>query len=77
MCVPTVAIREDGKGFLVQKGGVWWEVDRTYNKHDYGDHKDGSWYARNEAVDSGIPFWGYTIFEAVDAAVAKMNKVKE
>lgn len=72
MCVPTVAIREDGKGFMVLKGGTWWLVGQKPRK-DTGEVEFG---ASKEDRLLFLDEWGYgpTILEAVDAALAKLHK---
>ena len=61
MSVPNIYIRDDGKGFIVRKGGIDWLIqeDRTFtiwqsaSSEGYGE--------------------GETIMEAVDAALAKLR----
>jgi hypothetical protein len=67
MCTPDVAIREDGTGFMVQKGGIWWAVD--------DDGKSGMWIAYENdkwnTAEGAAWSWGKTPVEAVDNALAK------
>lgn len=62
MCVPSVFIRDDGKGFVVRKGGIDWAVS-LYGKTFYAQKYD----------DFGWPGRGDTIMEAVDSALAKVK----
>ncbi len=69
MCVPEVFIREDGRGFIVRKGGIDWEII-----------KDSSFMAfRPFPGVRGRDVWGRgdTIMEAVDNALAKIKGEKE
>jgi hypothetical protein len=61
MCVPEISIREDGKGFVVRKGGIDFDVDFA-----------SFWWAWSPkpGVEEGC---GDTIMEAVDSALAKVR----
>jgi len=65
MSVPEIFIREDGKGFVVRKGGVGWVIYLGTNLV--------------EAVDPQTNVYGLsdTIMGAVDNALAKMRKEKK
>lgn len=63
MCTPAIALRPDGKGFMVQRGGVWWEVWEGV----------GGWYA-DGPKGSLCGGSGPTILEAVDAALATLSR---
>jgi hypothetical protein len=59
MCVPEISIRPDGKGFVVRRGGIDWNIDHL-----------GKWWAVSE---DGSLSCGDTIMEAVDNAIAKVR----
>lgn len=65
MCVPTVAIRDDGKGFMVQRAGVWFDLDYC------GRFK--GWRAETPGAERIECAYGETILEAVDSALAKVS----
>jgi hypothetical protein len=64
-----VFIREDGKGFLVRKGGVdfdvweWQKIDDSF-----------FWIAQPVDYDAKYRGEGLTIHEAVDNALAKLKE---
>ena len=59
MCTPEIFIRDDGKGFVVRKGGVDW----------YVQERRKGW----EAIGFLSYAMGETIMEAVDNALAKVR----
>jgi hypothetical protein len=70
MSVPEVFIRDDGKGFIVRKGGIDFDVN----------YIDSSWEAGSLVVIGDlatmtIPVFGYgdTVMQAVDNAILKMT----
>jgi len=66
MSVPDVFIRDDGRGFIVRKGGVDFDVWMVGNEE----------WAASVYLITGILGYGYTIMDAVNNALAKM-KAKE
>jgi hypothetical protein len=64
MCVPTVFIREDGRGFVVRSGGIDFQVSYS---------EAFEWTAINNADFGDVYGFGETIPEAVNNALAKMK----
>jgi len=66
MAIPNVFIREDGRGFIVRKGGIDWNVLESLDTKSY------AWEAYNgENWDQGG--CGGTIMEAVDNALENVR----
>lgn len=65
MCTPSIYIRDDGKGFVVRRGGVDFEMD-------YDCHRD-CWIAHPPDIEMSAH--ANTILEAVDNALAKLRAV--
>jgi len=65
MCVPECFIREDGKGFIVRKGGIDWDV--------WSEDGDRKWYAARSKVYGELWGHGMSIMEAVDNVLAKVR----
>jgi len=74
MCVPECFIRQDGKGFIVRKGGIDWDVWAVSfdDSHDFiatnGKVIDGG-----DVIEGGEIGRGDTIMQAVDNALAKIR----
>jgi hypothetical protein len=64
MCVPTVFIRDDGKGFVVRRGGIDLNVREDADKQDWVAYANGYWGCAQ------------TIMEAVDNALAKIAQAE-
>jgi hypothetical protein len=64
MCVPDIYISEDGRSFVVRKGGYDWVM--LYNS-DWG-----AWSATNDSIR---PYTGKgnSIMDAVDSAMCKLK----
>jgi hypothetical protein len=79
MCVPSVFIRDDGKGFVVRKGGIDWEIncgeDGVWQAYGPVFNINSGFTAPDEWGGSGGTYGGYgdTIMEAVDSALAKVK----
>jgi hypothetical protein len=66
MCVPSVFIRDDGKGFVVRRAGIDFDVRP-------GPYK-GFVTTNGKAIyEGGVIGKGETIMEAVDSALAKVK----
>ena len=65
MSVPEIFIRDDGKGFIIRKGGIDWAI-----------------YTNSSTIEAFNPQiyvhgLGPTIMEAVENALANVNKSKD
>jgi len=72
MCVPDIFIRDDGKGFVVRKGGIDFNVKEQLR----GD----AWMAISQEPglnDQYAYSLGDTIMEAVDSALAKVRAAEK
>jgi len=65
MCIPSVFISEDGKGFVVRKGGIDWTIK------EYRPGPGREWWSAFSYL-AEVFGEGSTILEAVDNALAKI-----
>ena len=68
MCVPECFIRKDGKGFIVRKGGIDFEVCADPDEFEL-------WVAETPGIYKGSVIYGTgeTIMEAVDNALENVR----